>query len=1068
MGTNTINQLKIGSMTRVMSNLVLADYNHVPVKKDAILLFPQNRCDGEKFKPSQIPLRRSYVKEAPVKPSVIPKKFMTKPPFKTQARNVQRIQVLNTLQDFCTEKRPITTSLATSRPIPTLGQIYRRTEDTNRVTDWLLERDNSYLHAPVNAIVAEQDHISEISTAGDATHVEGNTGYCSMSLGPQVPKYMDSKHANVIPIVKQSEKKHYLAISEKRSSAQSISSNDGNSTGMLLSEQQTVLLAEKPQRSDETLLAVKVSRHKTETVSQNSQPGYTSSSSIAGTDLEYRAYSSRGTLENVDGNSMAGDDTHQWSSTGTKSLNSFCCDIGEDQVDLMHQTDELKTYRHYSNCCMLRRERCKRLHGRSFIGKHSNYKERLITTSSNKFKVRMMYAHPELFLEDVNVQTTSAMCTDTGMGTVNHENRSAGIATSLKWASPHVHFMDAGTKDFLHGKNEELIKSLQYSDLIYLEQEQPYTNNMIACNPAETQPFIRPAVKTSKGVVTIQNNPKKVSVGLSGPKIMSISSAIMTSPSVDTIRGDAECRLKCCLSPEPIKAYRSAAIVCSKVPSICKTEAGTSTTELNAGVIKSDTDHKSSDGGVYRTSENTEIKMNQLRYQILILTGAEPIKAYRSAAIVCSKVPSICKTEAGTSTTELNADQITTILRQRSKSSKTRTEKKGSRKASQFTLYSSHKASSSETSPFAKTGKKPDIPVAAMTCITCLKPQELMSKLITQERTRSLLLKPTPFSAILHASEIQMCGEKKSKNVYTSRSQLASPAPCQCGSCLPHASVLQNAIARRSHRAVAVSTTEHGPSLLTREQNTERPEEYLSRAATSLCHAQYDRKTLLFGKTHFEPSFLIVVSAKKPGPQSVTFSTAAASEPVQLTLPVVTSMKKSQPAISKSTEGGSALHRVTRSANTKLMGDVFLPDCIELLVCDPLAEDSTQTFAGNYPPIIWFSRNQPGVRPVAKHLATSDEDVNNQEPVNDSETQAEPQKFKEACTMKPSGRNEFACQTQVRRVPNIRQIRAMSCCTLNHAFSVTDICRGRENDLRTVYFLLSAIEGRIRRMKRYM
>ncbi|KAI8428490.1 hypothetical protein MSG28_007284, partial [Choristoneura fumiferana] len=466
-------------------------------------LQPCPGCDGEKFKPSQIPLRRSYVKEAPVKPSVIPKKFMTKPPFKTQARNVQRIQVLNTLQDFCTEKRPITTSLATSRPIPTLGQIYRRTEDTNRVTDWLLERDNSYLHAPVNAIVAEQDHISEISTAGDATHVEGNTdiiitensaekprsehrgppqsitnnwmsiheyptrdnesGYCSMSLGPQVPKYMDSKHANVIPIVKQSEKKHYLAISEKRSSAQSISSNDGNSTGMLLSEQQTVLLAEKPQRSDETLLAVKVSRHKTETVSQNSQPGYTSSSSIAGTDLEYRAYSSRGTLENVDGNSMAGDDTHQWSSTGTKSLNSFCCDIGEDQVDLMHQTDEL---------------------------------------------IRMMYAHPELFLEDVNVQTTSAMCTDTGMGTVNHENRSAGIATSLKWASPHVHFMDA-----------------------------------------ETQPFIRPAVKTSKGVVTIQNNPKKVSVGLS----------------------------------EPIKAYRSAAIVCSKVPSICKTEAGTSTTELNAG-----------------------------------------------------------------------------------------------------------------------------------------------------------------------------------------------------------------------------------------------------------------------------------------------------------------------------------------------------------------------------------------------------------------------------------------------------------------------------------------------------
>ncbi|XP_073951854.1 uncharacterized protein [Choristoneura fumiferana] len=730
-------------------------------------LQPCPGCDGEKFKPSQIPLRRSYVKEAPVKPSVIPKKFMTKPPFKTQARNVQRIQVLNTLQDFCTEKRPITTSLATSRPIPTLGQIYRRTEDTNRVTDWLLERDNSYLHAPVNAIVAEQDHISEISTAGDATHVEGNTdiiitensaekprsehrgppqsitnnwmsiheyptrdnesGYCSMSLGPQVPKYMDSKHANVIPIVKQSEKKHYLAISEKRSSAQSISSNDGNSTGMLLSEQQTVLLAEKPQRSDETLLAVKVSRHKTETVSQNSQPaftkgmqfpsdgtfaksyvdcpsevfqkttdfetaGYTSSSSIAGTDLEYRAYSSRGTLENVDGNSMAGDDTHQWSSTGTKSLNSFCCDIGEDQVDLMHQTDELstrcnaglistETYRHYSNCCMLRRERCKRLHGRSFIGKHSNYKERLITTSSNKFKerrpsdmprkrlsfrrmcqrrwnavcqktaerfanrpkssmkimkIRMMYAHPELFLEDVNVQTTSAMCTDTGMGTVNHENRSAGIATSLKWASPHVHFMDAATSGTIPAHKKPLPRYIDLGPSIFPWQFSSCSKRKFATQQnnetLSDMPKKRRQNKTNNRPNECINTESVKSLKSPNKLVKDESSlAIIIKDSTPSASKEIQAELS-----SPLHQVESkTTIVISRqfniknikededtVPRRNEFKKSTFSFINNSGVIKSDTDHKSSDGGVYRTSENTEIKNESASYQNIILTGA--------------------------------------------------------------------------------------------------------------------------------------------------------------------------------------------------------------------------------------------------------------------------------------------------------------------------------------------------------------------------------------------------------------------------------------------------------------
>ncbi|XP_059048282.1 uncharacterized protein LOC131843628 [Achroia grisella] len=67
--------------------------------------------------------------------------------------------------------------------------------------------------------------------------------------------------------------------------------------------------------------------------------------------------------------------------------------------------------------------------------------------------------------------------------------------------------------------------------------------------------------------------------------------------------------------------------------------------------------------------------------------------------------------------------------------------------------------------------------------------------------------------------------------------------------------------------------------------------------------------------------------------------------------------------------------------------------------------------------------------------------------------------YTEACTMKPSGREELACQTHGRRL-----YRPLSCCALTP--SLTSLTGGRDkNQLNSIYHMLTAIEGRIRRLK---
>ncbi|XP_063839406.1 uncharacterized protein LOC135088507 [Ostrinia nubilalis] len=76
--------------------------------------------------------------------------------------------------------------------------------------------------------------------------------------------------------------------------------------------------------------------------------------------------------------------------------------------------------------------------------------------------------------------------------------------------------------------------------------------------------------------------------------------------------------------------------------------------------------------------------------------------------------------------------------------------------------------------------------------------------------------------------------------------------------------------------------------------------------------------------------------------------------------------------------------------------------------------------------------------------------------------------YAEACTMKPSGREDLGCQTIRNHMPSHHRAefsRPMSCCALSP--SLTNICGGTDkNHLKSVYYMLSAIEGRIRRLKR--
>ncbi|KAJ0180072.1 hypothetical protein K1T71_004663 [Dendrolimus kikuchii] len=69
----------------------------------------------------------------------------------------------------------------------------------------------------------------------------------------------------------------------------------------------------------------------------------------------------------------------------------------------------------------------------------------------------------------------------------------------------------------------------------------------------------------------------------------------------------------------------------------------------------------------------------------------------------------------------------------------------------------------------------------------------------------------------------------------------------------------------------------------------------------------------------------------------------------------------------------------------------------------------------------------------------------------------------EACTMKPSGRGELGCQTH--RRSNSKTRRHNSCFFLSPASSLTDICRHDKKHLKSVYYMLSSIEGRLRRLR---
>lgn len=81
-----------------------------------------------------------------------------------------------------------------------------------------------------------------------------------------------------------------------------------------------------------------------------------------------------------------------------------------------------------------------------------------------------------------------------------------------------------------------------------------------------------------------------------------------------------------------------------------------------------------------------------------------------------------------------------------------------------------------------------------------------------------------------------------------------------------------------------------------------------------------------------------------------------------------------------------------------------------------------------------------------------------------------PNIFTEACTMKPSGRKDVNCQTKTSKIttkindnhsPSI-----YSSSLLSPVYSFIDIRGNQEkDDLKAVYDILTAIEGRVRRIK---
>ncbi|XP_050342327.1 uncharacterized protein LOC126768345 [Nymphalis io] len=95
-----------------------------------------------------------------------------------------------------------------------------------------------------------------------------------------------------------------------------------------------------------------------------------------------------------------------------------------------------------------------------------------------------------------------------------------------------------------------------------------------------------------------------------------------------------------------------------------------------------------------------------------------------------------------------------------------------------------------------------------------------------------------------------------------------------------------------------------------------------------------------------------------------------------------------------------------------------------------------------------------------KHLAPSVE-------TNLYHTPTTPIFFTEACTMKPSGRQDVYCQAKISR--HHTKIKNKRSCFLSPAYSLVDIRENQEKDeLKAVYDILTAIEGRVRRIKNHL
>ncbi|XP_064071215.1 uncharacterized protein LOC135193316 [Vanessa tameamea] len=78
-----------------------------------------------------------------------------------------------------------------------------------------------------------------------------------------------------------------------------------------------------------------------------------------------------------------------------------------------------------------------------------------------------------------------------------------------------------------------------------------------------------------------------------------------------------------------------------------------------------------------------------------------------------------------------------------------------------------------------------------------------------------------------------------------------------------------------------------------------------------------------------------------------------------------------------------------------------------------------------------------------------------------------PNIYIEACTMKPSGRQDEYCQTKISSIYTKKRNRRS--CYISPAYSLIDIRENQEKEeLKAVYNILTAIEGRVRRLKNHL